>query len=130
MKKHELIKLLSNLKDNDEVLFWNPLVKDYQEFLPTVVEERLVRTPLKVYLDHIAYELSIEINKQTKMSPLTEEQIVYYTNKYYSKPQWSLNDFVTEKDIECGLWESKIVNLLQTKRKGKKAFDSCGSLEY
>ena len=124
MKKRKLIEMLSHLKDDDEVYFWNPLVHDWMDFDPKVVTTEMCKIKTKVRHAAIVQQWRDRGETYTR----TIKEMVADSRKNGTH-QWETFPFVMDEEY-AKIHDFKTFHFLQTKNRGKTSLDRCGSIGY
>ena len=127
MRKNDLIKLLSEIKGNPEVVLWNGFVEDWMP-LGQLLESNLVKIDKNYFLETRRLEECIEFGNWDHQ--LSEQSIKDCEKSYNKYHNWEHNQFVTEEDIKQKRYRSKRVVYIEPKKRGIKTFDRLGDIEY
>jgi hypothetical protein len=128
MRKSELIKLLSEIKGNPEVVLWNGFVSDYQHVSPNFIEAGLVKQTFEGYLENCRLEKCVEHrNFDFQFEPADVDEL---KEQYKNVVDWTDNGFVSEEDIKQKRYKKKRVVYIQAELRGVSTFDWSGTVYY
>lgn len=114
MTKNELIKLLSELPGNPEVVLWNGFVEDYQHIDKEIIESKLVKHS-KEFFQRFKPNFS---KKELSAAVLNQEW--EFPNEYL-KPE--------EYTEWYGKYQKRVF-ILNGKPRNKATWDRLGGMEY
>lgn len=124
MKKHKLIAMLSHLKYNDEIYFWNDFAHDWQDIDPKVITTEMAKVKPKVLHELIINQAASRGEKYTKT--LAEMKADCRKRKTHD---WEYH--LAEMDEEyAAMHDFKTFTFIQSKPRGKETFDRAGSIRY
>lgn len=129
MKKNKLIELLQNIKGNPEIKLWNGMVGDWMDI--ALVESELVKES-EEFLRWCVETSWKQDNKSWDIPPDVQEQLDAQIKRLCKTREWDFqNPFVKPEDEKrwYGKNRKKIV-LIDGKKRGKKAFDRLGDMQY
>jgi hypothetical protein len=125
MRKNELIKLLTHIKGNPEVMLWNGYVGDYMKISKDLVSSTLVKQSSDFVRDHVNME-----HLRDGKPPITEEELKRCMKAHYS--DWEMpNEFVLESEMDRWYGKArKTIIVMQSETRGKTSWDRSGSIDY
>ena len=132
MKKRTLIKILNSFKGNPDILFWNPLVKDWQHIHINPKPVTFYKESEEFIYNHMYFDKQ-KLNRS--FEPLSEEEdniIRAKAREEFTKRSWGLPNLFVPAE-EYSTWygnNSKQVILLDSKPRNKYWFDGHGNIEY
>lgn len=126
MKKSKLIKMLTEMTGDPDVILWNGMVGDWTNF--RLVPSYLYKQTLEDYLRRVAYERKQDMDDWDY--ELTEEEIEQAKKDYRKYVEWEVGNYVSVEDVEDELYKSKPVVFIEAKPSGKSTFDRFGIIEY
>lgn len=127
MKKNDLIKLLSELKGNPEVVLWNGFVEDYMN-IKGLTEGHLTKQSQKSYIESCEFVVKRGLNDfDYKFSFEDVEQAKRDYRKYIT---WEHNEYIFEDQIDNGNYIMKRVVYIEAKPRGINTFDRAGGISY
>jgi hypothetical protein len=116
MRKNDLIKMLTELEGNPEVVLWNGMVGDYMHIDSKFIEGSLVRMTFENYMKQCQFE---EGRHQNNMNfQFTPEEVKELKNSYKRYVDWEDDAYVTDKDIAEKRYSSKRVVYINSKPRG------------
>lgn len=128
MRKNTLIKLLTSIKGNPDIVLWNGLVGDYQDIDSELIEGSLVKQTLKEYIESYRAEQCVAHKDwEFKFSP---DRLIKLEQQYKTACHWEHNPFIDSTDIETKRYKSKKVMYIQPKIKGETYIDRVGKITY
>lgn len=127
MRKNDLIKMLSQIKGNPEIVIWNGVARDWMAF-GKLVESDLVKIDKKYFLESCRLEECIR--REDWNYQLSEQDIKDCEKSYKNSHDWEDNPFVTKKDIKEKRYRSKRVVYIEPKNRGISTFDRLGGIQY
>jgi hypothetical protein len=128
MKKSKLIKLLSEIDGDPDILLWNGHVGDWVGIDSKLVETDLVRETFEGYCTSLKYERMVKIQDGSYEIP--EEEIQELKKYHTTIADWGFNDYVTEEEIKKRKYKKKSVFMLQSKQRELQSFNRAFTLEY
>lgn len=129
MKKSKLIKLLSSLEGDPDIVLWNGMVGDWMDISPKLTEGLLVKETLKGYLQSVAMEKRRDLNDfDVELTPdeVEECEVDYKREKF----DWEIGEFVSDEAIAEGHYKEKRVVFLDAKPRGVDTWDRLGKISY
>lgn len=126
MKKDKLIKMLSEIPGNPDIILWNGMVGDWMD-IGNLVEGDLVKTTYSHYVQHVQFDERKRLNDWTYTLPADE---LVDLKKSYNSIVWEHNPFVTLDDIKEGHYKSKRVVYINAKTRGISTWDRLGKVSY
>jgi hypothetical protein len=127
VKKSKLIKLLSKLDGDPDVLLWNGYVGDYQNISLDIVEQQLVRMTFDAYVKTI--ECEERVKRKDLSYIITESELPELRKSYTKHVDWEMNQFALQDTLNKN-YKSKTVYIMQPNSRGKREWGRCESLEY
>lgn len=127
MKKNDLIKLLSELKGNPEVVLWNGFVGDYMN-IKGLEEGHLTKQSRKSYIE--ACEFEVKRDRKDFDYKFSLEDVEQAKRDYRKYIGWEYNEYIFEDQIEKGNYISKRVVYIEAKSRGINTFDRAGGISY
>jgi hypothetical protein len=118
MKKDTLIELLNSIPGNPEIKLYNGFVRDWMNISSEIIKLREVKPTYDTY------------KKSVQGSPLNHNFSEDEMRKSYRNSEWSINDFVYDKDIKNKVWKQRKVIAFEAKRRGKYVRDRAGKMSY
>lgn len=127
MRKNELIKLLSEMDGNPEIMLWNGYVQDYMA-VDGLVEGDLVKQTWGHYLEMCRLEECC--NRKDWTFQHTEDDIAKLHKCYLKHVNWECNNYVCADDVTQKKYKRKRVVYVAAKTRGKTMHDRLGTVEY
>lgn len=127
MKKNDLIKLLSELKGNPEVVLWNGSVGDYMN-IKGLTEGLLTKQSRHNYIK--ACEFKGKRDRKDFDYKFTLEEVKQAERDYRKYIGWEHNEYIFEDQIADGHYISKRVVYIEAKPRGINTFDRAGGISY
>lgn len=127
MRKNDLIKLLTELEGNPEVVLWNGMVGDWMPIDSKLIEGELVKRTEQHFLETVRFEKCRD--RQDWEYQLPEEEVAQL-KKSYRGHDWEDNDFVTDEDLTQKRWKKKRVVYINAKKRGVSTWDRLGTMKY
>lgn len=127
MKKNDLIKLLSELKGNPEVVLWNGFVGDYMN-IKGLEEGHLTKQSQKSYIE--ACEFEVKRDRKDFDYKFSLEDVEQAKRDYRKYIGWEYNEYVCEENVKNGNCVSKRVVYIEAKPRGINTFDRAGGISY
>lgn len=127
MKKNDLIKLLSELKGNPEVVLWNGFVGDYMN-IKGLTEGHLTKQSRDHYIK--ACEFEGKRDRKDFDYKFTLEEVKQAERDYRKYIGWEHNEYIFEDQIKDGRYISKRVVYIEAKPRGINTFDRAGAISY
>lgn len=129
MKKSKLIKLLNSIDGDPDILFWNGMLEDYQDFDSTPIRCELYKQSFDFYKKIVELERRQRLNDYNYTLSDTEIDILRVK---YKKQQWQTNDYITDDDIKDKKYKRKNVMVLNARPRNQKFFSRGikGCLQY
>lgn len=125
MRKNDLIKLLSEIKGNPEIVAWNGYAGDWMHFSSNITKMELSKYSWEGMKETCRLEECINTkNFNFQFSPEEEKEL----RKSYMKYQdWEY----CEGDPRSAKWlKFKTVYVLQAKPRGVSTYDRIGNISY
>lgn len=128
MRKSDLIKILTELEGNPDVVLWNGMVGDWMDIDKRLIEGTLVRQTLDGYIETVRLEQCSDRKNWDYQLP--ESEIAELKQLYKKNIGWEDNSFVTDEDVEQKRYTQKRVVYITAKPRGVITWDRLGSIEY
>lgn len=127
MRKNDLIKMLSDIEGNPEIVLWNGYVQDYMK-VDRLVESDLVKMTKDYFLETLRLEKCSDLRDWN--AQLTPEEVEHGLDCYRRNYEWEVNEYVTTEDIQRKRYQRKRVVYVNAKTRGKKMCDRLGEVRY
>jgi hypothetical protein len=128
MRKSDLIKILTELEGNPDIVLWNGMVGDWMDIDKHLIEGTLVRQTLDGYIESVQLEQCVD--RKDWDYKLPESEIAELKQLYKRNIGWEDNGFVTDEDVEKKRFTQKRVVYINAKPRGVTFLDRLGSVEY
>jgi hypothetical protein len=128
MRKSDLIKILTELEGNPDIVLWNGMVGDWMDIDKRLIEGTLVRQTLDGYIESVQLEQCVD--RKDWDYKLPESEIAELKQLYKRNIGWEDNGFVTDEDVEKKRFTQKRVVYINAKPRGVTFLDRLGSVEY
>ena len=127
MRKNDLIKLLSDIDGNPEIVLWNGYTQDFMK-VDRLVESDLVKMTKLHFLEMLRLEKCVDVKDWS--AQLTDEETNHGLECYRKNYEWEVNEYVTTDDIQSKRYQRKRVVYINAKLRGKTMFDRLGEVRY
>lgn len=127
MRKNDLIKLLSDIDGNPEIVLWNGYTQDFMK-VDRLVESDLVKMTKLHFLEMLRLEKCVDVKDWS--AQLTDEEVKHGLECYRKNYEWEVNEYVTTDDIQSKRYQRKRVVYINAKLRGKTMFDRLGEVRY
>lgn len=127
MRKNDLIKLLSDIDGNPEIVLWNGYTQDFMK-VDRLVESDLVKMTKTHFLEMLRLEKCVDVKDWS--AQLTDEEANHGLECYRKNYEWEVNEYVTTDDIQSKRYQRKRVVYINAKLRGKTMFDRLGEVRY
>ena len=127
MRKNDMIKMLSEIEGNPEVMFWNGAVGDCVPIDTITVPVNLYKETLQYYLEMC--RLSECRDRQDWTYELTPEDIQELTQNYRGF-SYEINEYVTTEDVQKKKYNRKTVHVLNARIVGRTSWGRGGDIDY
>lgn len=128
MKKSKLMKILSEIEGDPDILLWNGMVGDWQDIDKTVIKSELTKMSFAHYKRCIENE-RIQWGGEKSDYIIQEKELLELKKRYNKCVEWEYS-FATEDDIKAKRYSNKFVYLIGAKTRGVKTWDRLGNIEY
>ena len=117
MRKNDLIKLLSEIDGNPEIVLWNGYAQDFMK-VDRLVESDLVKMTKSHFLEMLRLEKCVDVKDWS--AQLTDDEINHGLECYRKNYEWEVNEYVTTDDIQNKRYQRKRVVYVDAKTAWEK----------
>ena len=129
MKKSKLMKMLSEIEGDPDILLWDGAVGDWLDIDKSFIESDLVKMTFGYYLRCIESE-RIRYGNKTPDYIIPKEEYPELKKNYNKDQVWEDNKFVSVCDIQDKKYTKKSVIMINSKPRGITTWDRLGRINY